>query len=419
MNWYCEKCKRIHLSEEMCPQIKRQLSQHPEWIAEAANFTTVAGENFLVSSQALDAVVKNINNIAGTNLSYEGTQQFARDIQVFRRLNDEPFSRSGHFASPSGAKSYFENVLKISENKPRALTSFEAKLTGDSQEVDWVRQKHGELASVMQKSELLNNNAPGIDGITINRFTGKEISSTTIKASINPMTSNSTGIKDVQEAIRKGTASEDVIIYGPVGTKEAAREAGLKNPVVEKNTTEQIQSSNKRLERKILDGEAVTSPTIQQVGSKMLQGAVVGAAVALTVSTISSYARYKMGEIDRETAWKNITEDTAGGLLVGAAMGAVTIFLPGGAIGFIAGAAIGLYVSKTCTNLLDEVFGKGSYAAILNSSGYVYGMTMNLAEYYAKIKRHDDHARENLKQAQSLQQSIDRNFDLFEQMKGE
>lgn len=80
---------------------------------------------------------------------------------------------------------------------------------------------------------------------------------------------------------------------------------------------------------------------------------------------------------------------------------------------------LGLYVSKTCTNLLDEVFGKGSYAAILNSSGYVYGMTMNLAEYYAKIKRHDDHARENLKQAQSLQQSIDRNFDLFEQMKGE
>lgn len=145
MNWYCEKCKRIHLSEEMCPQIKRQLSQHPEWIAEAANFTTVAGENFLVSSQALDAVVKNINNIAGTNLSYEGTQQFARDIQVFRRLNDEPFSRSGHFASPSGAKSYFENVLKISENKPRALTSFEAKLTGYSQEVDWVRQKHGEF----------------------------------------------------------------------------------------------------------------------------------------------------------------------------------------------------------------------------------------------------------------------------------
>lgn len=151
----------------------------------------------------------------------------------------------------------------------------------------------------------------------------------------------------------------------------------------------------------------------------MLQGAVVGAAVALTVSAISSYARYKMGEIDRETAWKNITEDTADGLLVGAAMGAVTIFLPGGAIGFIAGAAIGLYVSKTCTNLLDEVFGKGSYAAILNSSGYVYGMTMNLAEYYAKIKRHDEHVRENLKQAQSLQQSIDRNFDLFEQMKGE
>lgn len=47
MNWYCEKCKRIHLSEEMCPQIKRQLSQHPEWIAEAANLQQLQEKTFL------------------------------------------------------------------------------------------------------------------------------------------------------------------------------------------------------------------------------------------------------------------------------------------------------------------------------------------------------------------------------------
>ena len=47
---------------------------------------------------------------------------------------------------------------------------------------------------LVRKSELLSNNAPGVDGVTYNRFTGKQISRTTIKASSNPMTKNSTGI---------------------------------------------------------------------------------------------------------------------------------------------------------------------------------------------------------------------------------
>ena len=32
MNWYCEKCKKIHTDEELCPHIKIQLKEHPEWI---------------------------------------------------------------------------------------------------------------------------------------------------------------------------------------------------------------------------------------------------------------------------------------------------------------------------------------------------------------------------------------------------
>ena len=337
MSWYCEKCKKIHVGEEICPRIKKQLSQHPEWISEAANFTTVAGEEALITNQILDTVAKKVNSIAGTKLSYEGTNQFARDIQVFKRLNEEPFSRSGIFSSPETAKSYFDNVLKVAEHKPGALTSFESKLTGYGQEVDWIRTKQGELSSLWRKSILLENNAPGVDGVTINRFTGNEISRTTIKASKNPMTSDSTGIKDVKEALAKSTATERDILFGPEGTKNAAHNAGLKNPIEEKNSFEQIQSSNKRLEQKILDSQANTVPTWSQVGQKMTQGAVVGAVVAVTVSTITTYIRYKNGELTREEAFANVAEDTLKGSLVGAAMGAVTIFLPGGAIGFVAG----------------------------------------------------------------------------------
>ena len=105
MNWYCEKCGKIHKDDEMCPKIKKQLKDHPEWLKEAADFTAVAGEEALITSQALDVVAKGVNKLAGTNLSYEGTQRFARDIQVFKRLSEEPFSRSGAFATPEAAKS--------------------------------------------------------------------------------------------------------------------------------------------------------------------------------------------------------------------------------------------------------------------------------------------------------------------------
>ena len=75
----------------------------------------------------------------------------------------------------------------------------------------------------------------------------------------------------------------------------------------------------------------------------MLQGAVVGAAVAVTISTITTYVRYKNGELDAREVYENVAEDTLKGALVGGAMGVVTIFLPGGAIGFVSGIAIGVY----------------------------------------------------------------------------
>ncbi len=233
------------------------------------------------------------------------------------------------------------------------------------------------------------------------------------------MTSGSTGISDVKEAIEKGYATADDIIYGPVGTAEAAKEAGLSNPVVENNTTEQIRLSNGRLKDKIMNGQATTYATAQQIGQKMAQGAVVGAAVAVTVSAITNYVRYKNGELDREEAFREISEDTLKGAVTGAALGAVTIFLPGGVIGFAAGVAIGVYISAVCTNVLDEIYGKGAYGEILNASGYVYGMTFNLAEYYDKIEKYNKQTQRNVEAAAQIQSEIQSNLDAFEKMKGE
>ena len=68
MDWYCEKCKSFHRDEEICPQIRIQLKNHPEWLSDAANFTIVAGEECLVTTQALDKVAQEINAMIGSNL---------------------------------------------------------------------------------------------------------------------------------------------------------------------------------------------------------------------------------------------------------------------------------------------------------------------------------------------------------------
>lgn len=416
MNWYCDKCKKIHRDNELCPRINMQLKSNRGILTEIADFTVLAGQEALITSQTLDVIVQGVNCVAGTNLSYEGTQQFARDIQVFKRLNTEAFSRSGVFSTPERAKSYYENVKKIAESKPRAMTSFESKLTGYSQEVDWIRMKQGQLSTLWEKSALLNKNAPGVDGITVNRWTGKTVSRTTIKASKNKINTNSTVIKNVEEAIEKGTATVQDIVFGTKGTGEAIKKRGLKNRVIERNSQQQVNNSNYRLEQKMLSGQATTSVSAQQMGEQIVQGSVVAAAVAVTVSGITSYVRYKNGELTIEEAFSEVSEDTLKGMITGAAISSVSVFIPGGPIGFIAGMAVGIYVDQVCTNVLDEIYGKGAYGAILNSSGYVYGMTLNLLECVEKIEQNERQTDECIEKAHNTQRQVEKNFDLFDQL---
>ena len=435
MKWYCEKCNVIHGEDELCPRIKEQLKREPQLLVEAANFTTIAAQETLITSQALEGLAKGVNQIAGTKLSYEGTQQFARDIQVFKRLNEEAFVRSGVFANPESAQQYLNNATA------GQMKNLVAKINGSGQEVDWVRFEQGKLSSLFQKSELLNKNAVGVDGVTYNRFTGNEITRVTVKATQSNSGLN-TNVQQVVKAAKLGRLDPNETVFGVQGTEEALakkltkeiayaesqgdmqlanrlRETKDNIKVIEYNTPNGVQEDNVRMMDKIKNGEAVASPTLQQVGEKALQGAVVGAAVSLTVSAITNYVRFKNGQLTAREAFSEISEETIKGALVGGAMGAITIFLPGGAVGFVSGMAIGIYINKICSNILDEIYGKGAYGTILNSSGYVYGMTLNLADQYEKIRKSNNITNANLHKVYDNRKQIDKNFEIFERMKEE
>ncbi len=433
---YCEHCKELHEANDMCPKYKKQLKEHPEWLSEAADFTVVAGTHSLVTSQALDNVATAINKFTNSNLSYEGTHQYARDIQVFKRLNEEAFSKCGAFSSSETAYNY---LINATDNQ---YTNILRKVNGSGQEIDWLRGQQGKLSSILKKSELLNKNAKGVDGVTINRFTGKEISQTTIKAAQSRSGLN-TNVKGIVKALKAGDnrLPTNSTVYGIEGTKDEllkklTKEIAYANKtgdyttakhlqtakeqlkVVECNTPEQISKNAERIINKIKSGEATPSVIVEEIGKKVGQGAITGAVVAITVSGITTYIKYKNNELTLEEAFKEVSKETIKGTLVGGAMGAITIFLPAGIVGVVEGIAIGIYVGKVCANVLDEIYGKGAYGAILDASGYIYGMTINLADYLKKIDGNITATNKNIKQSQAIEDDIEDNFNTFERTKG-
>lgn len=435
MAWYCGKCRCLHSDTELCPQMCDQLKQHPEWLSEAADFTSAVGQYHLITSNTLDTVSQEINRLVGTNLAYEGSHQVARDIQVFNRLNTEAFCKAGVFSSSETAKTYLENAT---HGQFKGLV---AKINGSSQEVDWLRDMQGQLSSVFQKSELLNKNAPGVDGVTVSRWTGKTISRTTVKASQSYSGIN-TNVQQVVKAIKLDRLAPDEIVYGVEGTKarllsklDKEIQFALKNndtvlaeklahakktiAVVENNNPAQVAKNSERIMDKIAAGKATPHVIAQDVTNQMVKGAVIGAAINLSISSISNFVRLKNGEISLNEAITETSESTIKGVITGASLSAITLFLPAGPLGFIAGVGIGLYVDKACGNLLDEIYGKGAYGAILDASGYVYGMTINLQDAIDKITANVQKTEANIRTAQKLSVDVQRGFDEFEQLKGE
>lgn len=435
---YCPYCKELHSEDTLCEKLKATLVSNPSLIAEAANFTAIAGQYHLVTSQALNQVASSVNKVVGTNLSFEGTHQYIRDIQVFNQLNVDAYSRMGAFANADSAQSYILNGTK------GQLDNLTRKLNGTAQEVDWLRVKQGKLSSIFEKSKLLGeelSNTPGVDGETLNRITGESIVKTTVKAAES--TKNlGTNISGVLKSLEKGTLQPNDILVGIEGTEAALKKALEKNlekavlngntdyaeklkqaleqmKVQELNTAETIKSSTSRLKEKMITGKADSALTLDGIKDKAFQGAIIGAAIGLTISSISNYLRYKKGEITEDEAFTLIGRDTVKGTLTGATMSTVTLFLPAGTLGLIGGMAIGIYLNTTLTNVLNEVFGKGAFEQILHSAGYTVGMVKSLETSLAQIQKHEEQIQFSRKKITRHRANIQHNFDRFDDlMKG-
>lgn len=423
---YCERCKNVHEKEELCSDLKNQLQNDPNLISEAMNFTNLAAQHQLISTQALDGVAMSINKVANTNLTFEGSKQCARDIQVFQQLNVDAFKNSGVFNDHGLAQKYLqEGGISIENNLKR-------KLTGTAQEIDWLRDRKGSLTRIFEKAKLVGEetaNAPGIDGVVENRFTGLK-KGVSVKNSISNK-GLGTNVRDVLKAIDKGTINPDDIIVGTDGTKNSVtkmlekniekatregnsellgklKDARGKLKVKEIGNFEKSKNSTERLFNKAKNGKAYNSINRKVITKQMRNGGVIGAAVSFSTASISNYLKYKNGEITREKAFSEIGQETCSGAIIGSAMGGLSLFFPPGAIGFVAGIAVGMYVSKTTQNVMNEVFGKGAFEQILHTSGYIYGTTMNLKTLLSEIEMNENKINENHTNMRYLEKNINR-----------
>lgn len=430
---YCKKCKEVISGTTLCRHQRALLAADPQLLVRAADFVVVAGQHHLITSQSLNVVAEQVNKLAGTNLAHEGTHQLIRDMQVFRQLNVDGFCKSGHFSSAQRAQAYIQGA---NENSVKSLG---AKLAGAGQEIDWLRQKQGQISSVLWKSKLLGEeltNTPGVDGITINRLTGEQISRTTIKASQNVKKSLGTNIGDLIEALRKGTLDPTDEIVGVQSTSEKFQKALAKNilkaeqagdvqfaerlkaaqamKVQELGTDADVRSSVERLKGKMTTGQATSTVTLAEVGRQAANGAVIGAVVALSVSSLTAYLQYRDGEISAEEAFENISRETAKGAMVGAGVAVASLFLPAGAMGFVAGVAVGIYLNAVVSNVLDEIYGRGAYGAILDASGYTYGTTVTIVACIHKIQADQRRIAQLVRHQHNLKVSTKSKLDEFD-----
>lgn len=423
---YCERCKNVHEKEELCSDLKNQLQNDPNLISEAMNFTNLAAQHQLISTQALDGVAMSINKIDNIGLTFEGSKQCARDIQVFQQLNVDAFKNSGVFNDPKLAQRYVQSGGTSIEN------NLKRKLTGTAQEVDWLRNRKGSLTRIFEKAKLVGEetaNAPGIDGMVKNRITGTE-SGVSVKNSISNK-GLGTNVRDVLKAIDKGTINPDDRIVGTDGIKNSVEKMLNKNidkavkegnqelleklkiakdkmKVQEIGNFEEAKNSTERLTNKVKSGEVYSRINSKMVAKQMKQGGIIGAAVSFSTSSLFNYLKYKNGEITREKAFAEIGQETCSGAIIGSAMGGLSLFFPPGAVGFATGIAVGMYISKTTQNVMNEIFGKGAFEQILHSSGYIYGTTMNLKTLLNEIEINEIKISENHTNMRNSEKNINK-----------
>ncbi|MFC6334259.1 hypothetical protein ACFP56_16645 [Paenibacillus septentrionalis] len=369
-NYYCHACQNDHsiMSTIGIRHLHRNLSAK-----DMSNFMNVA-----TTIPAYEVVR---NGIPGV---YEGTDAFIREVNIAQTLQDK-FPNVEAFKTTAGFKEWLAEQLQGSKN---AAANALSKLQGDAAgEVDFIREMQGNIRSLFTKIDFPRNadgriisNTPGIDAVEINRITGEVINEFQVKTLRSADSINST----LKDFLSNDHYKPTTVLVGPQELIDRAHEMGVPNPTKVMGTLQDNQNSVQELSNKVLNEELAVSITAGEVAEKVVGGAVIGAAISIGVSSLLSYLQYKNRKITFEEMKRRIAKDGVKGAITGGALAGLSLFIPGGIIGF----GIGFVVGTSLRRLLDEAYGDGMFGEVLDATKAVHANVQLLANgtvYVAQI----------------------------------
>jgi hypothetical protein len=348
--YFCNRCRGHHSLTEDLGRAHLAFALDQQEFGQFLDFAATAGSYAYITSN---------------------TQKYVRDVQVFEVLGDK-FSRSGIFSGREAAANWVHDRLSVN---PDNINQFLCKLQGDGAgEVDVLRHINGSLRGLVHRAEFVRDasghipsNTPGFDIRVINRFTGEVVERIQVKS--NWSTDSRVLRKTIKEFLSNSEYSESLTLSGPNELIKQARQMGVPNKLVVFNDANGNRLSGERLKTMAEEGaQAVEGRiTIAGVSEQAVQGAVVGAALGATITSLTSYLAYRRGEITGLEAFKRVGVEASRGAVIGGAMGGLSVLFPPGAIGI----GIGIVVGTQVRRIVDIAYGKGAYLEIVQSMGAV------------------------------------------------
>jgi len=259
--------------------------------------------------------------------------------------------------------------------------------TGKVQEWDWARDFRQQFVNIGSTAKPVAESTARHDVVVRDLLRG-----TTEHVESKFAASRASAQASVENALRKPNIHR---IVGTPELVEVARERGLDERYsleIYRTAEEGTVAAEQRMTQAPSSAGGLT---VRGVVGEVGKGAVIGAVVSITASTIGHFAAYQRGELTDEQLCAAVLKDGSKGALKGAIFGGVNVGVQAAAVVLGVGAPLVLPVMVAFGVALDQIvdpaFGDGAYRDVLESLGYTAETARLHTEYADACARSYDH----------------------------
>lgn len=292
-------------------------------------------------------------NLSSGAIAYQASDELAGNVEFWKWL-DRNFSQSGIFGNVDSMQQYIaggsgkENWLKL-------------QLQGKGYEWDWMQTQRRSLKNILKTydaGDVANRAASDVTERSILTGASKEYQMKAYTSKTNPNLKNTP--KDM--TVVTNAEKVDVVSGNGYESVESFQDA------------EKIKKATQKRLDEIKQGKAPTSYDFKSVGGTMAKAGLTGAAISITMETITQYKSWKNGNISGEDYLKEIMKAGGNGGITGAISSGIMIPIEATITAMGISAPITIPVAIVLGVAVDKVvspcFGRGDYKKYLNKASY-------------------------------------------------